>query len=986
MSKAKRPNRIYGRQKDKQIQELKQHQQDKRDAHIEKMKEKGLKPDSRSIFDFVADNKNISYSVLTIIAVLAFVVGPAYYAAIQGGPTTGTIAGAGNVLASWDGGQITRGEYSRMKEEGQRLQFFYSTLVTNAVTYKTKDFMQGSTPDFNAFQEARMKELQLADPWQIAAAPSDPVTVKFLSSIAYKHGMGIKNETIVTHIDKFLYKNNTTEQIRAAKESAFGKQITVQEIAEKLVPYIAARKLQRLADSGIPLTPNISDRAVTHKMLTEKHQFEILEIPVLTDDVQEPTNTELAKHLEELSELFVDETRMNQIGELQVNNQKFHPLGVRTPRKFGYQYVAFNEDAYDRLAQVQLEESVTEEQLRNYYETNIEQYIAPDDVLDQLEKEAEESSDGDETTDNKSESSEGDDKNPAAEGDPADEPAAEKPADGNECSAFLQEESEEASEDSSVEAEEAVEESPADDQESTDEETTANSLEGSDSPAEEAEDLSGLDTPIPLEPNVIPEPPKTYKTYEEVVDEVRDAYIRTSKFEKKKQLLDADKQKLTDAMNTFGDGDSGNGQARSIRLADAVDKDQQDPAKQIKADAEVELNQVMAEINKAAEGVMTEVADTADGEDSAVGQQLVLVVSGNTNHSLSDDKTASVISAAYGQAISGRNPDAADFGLPWDDSTPSWVKMVRVAYQAHGGSGSTTDTDLFLDSDFLIPHETDSFQNTTYIFWQIEQTKETPFDAGLENEELKNNVINSWKTMTALTNAKEEAKSKAESYTPGEEQPLKSVIQDITEGSSIYTTFPTSMFRLSQFNLQQGGVELGTLQKSEVVTEMVNAPQQPSAEPESGEPQDGTEETETPMQIERKELRPTVTISDISDSNKITMFSEMKVNTVASFLAPTGRKIYIVRKIDYRPSSGDPALPMDFFAPTEFEQLVRYLADGRVPSMGGMGGITIGPTALATDNMYRSQQGGGTVTQLSGGFIALLQKQYNYVRSQQTAN
>mgnify|MGYP004209109153 FL=1 len=43
-----------------------------------------------------------------------------------------------------------------------------------------------------------------------------------------------------------------------------------------------------------------------------------------------------------------------------------------------------------------------------------------------------------------------------------------------------------------------------------------------------------------------------------------------------------------------------------------------------------------------------------------------------------------------------------------------------------------------------------------------------------------------------------------------------------------------------------------------------------------------------------------------------------------------------------------------------------------------MGSITMGPTALATDNMYRSQQGGGIVTQLSRGFIALLQKEYDY--------
>ena len=139
-----------------------------------------------------------------------------------------------------------------------------------------------------------------------------------------------------------------------------------------------------------------------------------------------------------------------------------------------------------------------------------------------------------------------------------------------------------------------------------------------------------------------------------------------------------------------------------------------------------------------------------------------MAVTGDTAHTTSgsnpDKKSASVISAAYGQAISGRNPDAEDFGLPWDDSTPSWVKLVRIAYQAHGGSGSAPDSNLFLESDFLIPHETDALQNHSYVFWQVEQTNETPFDAGLENEELRANVLSSWQKTTALKNLQDKAK------------------------------------------------------------------------------------------------------------------------------------------------------------------------------------------------------------------------------------
>ena len=975
MSKAKRPNRIYGREKNKKIQDLKQQEQERRDAHIQEMKAKGTYDDDRGIFNFVAKYKIATYSALTIIAVLAFVVGPAYYAAIQGGPGGGTIDGASDVLATWRGGEITRAEAIRMQEEGQRLQYFYSELVTNAVTYNTKDFMQGETPDFNAFQTARMQQLQLADPWQIAGAPSDPVTVKFLSSIAYKHGMGITTDAIVEHIDENLYKFNTTEQIKSAKEAAFGEQLTKEEIAEKLIPYVSARKLQRLADTGIPLTPNISDRAVTHKLLTEKHQFEIVEMPVNLSETSEPSDRELEETFAALNEYFVDETGLNPIYNnqgrlniLEINNQGFHAFGVRTPRKFGYQYVAFNEDAYDRLAQVQLEASVTEEELKNYYETNIEQYVAPDEILDQLDKEANESSESAETS-GETEEEGADGEAAGAEDDPAaEESKKENKEEADDCLTLFQDQEEKAPEETPANSE--VEEPNAPPSDSAEENGEKEITEDNETPAEPVEDLSVLDTPIPLEPNIVPEPPKTYKPFEEVKEDVRDEFIRTSKFEKKKQLLDADKLKLTEAMNAFANADDGTNQTQIEKLAKALDQNLEEDADRIRAAAEAEIARLVAEINKSAEGVMTENAEDEESVDTT--EQIVLAVSGQTDQP---------ISAAYGQAIAGRNPDAVDFGLPWDDSTPSWVKLVRTGYKAHGGPGTSSDSELFLDSDLLAPHETDSYQSHTYIFWQVIQTKESDFNAGLENDDIRKNTIQSWKKSTALRNTQEAAQGKADDYPDGVDKSLKDLLSPAeNEAYDHYTTFPTSMFTLSQFNLQQGGVELASLQKSEVVTEVIETPQPKldSEDTDSENQGESSEETEEPAPIERKELRPTVTISDIDDLSKIEMFQSMQLNTARAFTAPTGNKVYVVRKMEYSPSANGPSLPMNFFAPAEFGQLVRYLADGRVPTMGGMGSITMGPTALATDNMYRSQQGGGIVTQLSRGFIALLQKEYDY--------
>ena len=288
------------------------------------------------------------------------------------------------------------------------------------------------------------------------------------------------------------------------------------------------------------------------------------------------------------------------------------------------------------------------------------------------------------------------------------------------------------------------------------------------------------------------------------------------------------------------------------------------------------------------------------------------------------------------------------------------------------------------------------YQNHSYVFWQVEQTNETPFDAGLENEELRANVVYSWQKMNALENLQEKARSLAESIPSGDANvSLKEALsaEDIGESPKIYTTFPTSTFRLSQF-IQGGGIELGTLQKFEVATSMVDVPKldtpeesenqadnddsEAEATDESATEEGSDEEvSETREQIEKKELQPTDTISDISDSSKMVMFQQMEVNSTMSFTSTTGRVIYIVRKIEYNPSSEDPTLPPDFFAPTGFDSLLKYLADGRVPGRPGMGSFTIGPTATATDNLYSSPQG-GTVTQLSRSFIALLRDEYDY--------
>ena len=1024
MSKPKRPNRIHGRQKDQQIDKIKQQREEKRLEHIAKLRAEG-KYEDKGMFAFVAKHKNLSYSVLTIIAVIAFVVGPAYYAAIQGGPNTSSANGE-SVLAEWDGGSITQAEAIDLNDTGQRLAMFYSVLVQNAAEHMRA---QGNTPNASEL-----------DPWSLLQ-PSDPTTVKFLSTIADQYAMGIKANDIATQIKDNLYEHNTSEQIREAKKNAFGEQKETSEIAELLVPYVAARRMQQLAESGIPTAPAISDRYVAHKMLSTKHQFEVLRIPVSLEGINPPTDSDLEDLIGQRSEWYVDDTGsptalgLNPASGFQLANEIYGPFGVRSPRKFGYQYVTFNDAAYDRYARVKFEEGITEENLKTYYETNIERYPAPDDVLDAIDEAANggESSEGDENESDTNEDAASEENTDEATDDTKedqDDESSETPdesaeeAEEDDCLVFLQEEeqaTEEAGEAGEDSAENTDDTPPATtDETENSEEKPANEEGESEEPevatteADEppAEDLTGLDTPIPLEPNYTPEPATTYLPYEEVAERVREDYIQTSIAAYKQDIIDQDIKQLTDAMEAFANAETENGTIHSVKLPELLaqdpqatqgDSDEPDEATKLIQQAEAVLIAEMEKIEAKAEGIMTEPSE--EGEEIDEPEQINLLDIGSTEH---------LISAAYGQAISGRVPGALDFGFnDWDDTSHHWTKLVRIAYQAHGGPGSSPQQDIFLENDFLVPHQTSPFQQRTYVFWQVDQSKESTFeDVQNQTDEVLTNAEIAWKKIEAIKKTKELADNISKDFNGTEEfQTLQQAIPTDAETDDTFLTYPTTTFSMApqqgQFGGFDTGIQLGVLAKEEIElidtppTETEDETDDSSAE-EEGSNSEGEEdgesevtpedsateekastenteqassESEAPAKIEKKVEG--ARISDINDGDLLYLFEELSVNDAHVASSITGRYFYVIRKVAYE-APADEAAPagFSFDRPVDFVDLAKYLVEGS--SGTSPNSFTATMTANATNNMY-NKDGRGTVSNLQGSFIALLQKQYNFV-------
>ena len=122
-------------------------------------------------------------------------------------------------------------------------------------------------------------------------------------------------------------------------------------------------------------------------------------------------------------------------------------------------------------------------------------------------------------------------------------------------------------------------------------------------------------------------------------------------------------------MDAFANAETKDGTIYSVKLPELLarlpsnpgDSDEPDEATKLIQQAEAVLIAEMEKIEAKAEGIMTVSPVTEEGEEKEEPEQINLMDIGSTSK---------LISAAYGQAISGRVPGALDFGFEeWDDTS-----------------------------------------------------------------------------------------------------------------------------------------------------------------------------------------------------------------------------------------------------------------------------------------------------------------------------
>ena len=632
--------------------------------------------------------------------------------------------------------------------------------------------------------------------------------------------------------------------------------------------------------------------------------------------------------------------------------------------------------------------------LREYYLKNIETYPAPEKTLDDINSQAEgEPSEGAETEGDKDTPDKGESNNETKD-ESSKENAAEtaKPAVNSESddNCLIQDAVEEP-----IETTAAAEKTNADDP--------------ADGETETPDDLSGLDTPIPLEPNVDPaslvEPnspaPFNAQPFEEAHDKVREDYIRTNVPTRVHALIDVELEVIKLRVAAYADSKyDGTAKTNFETVYDAVNNSQSsvsdgfvEAADKHMATIAVELNSKLSkqymEAAPATENTESTPATTADdcddvetdtGEGDADVPTDAAIDEDNAPPVFIEFHTSPLISAIHGPMISQRNPSSNEFGYEqpiaenlyggFNEHSVSWHKLVRTAYKVHNQPGTPPPTQtLFTTSRFFEVQEKESGEfgpTYTYVYWQINETLSTSFNKiTLDNPEVKSNLIAGWQLAKAKESALALAGTLIEHYTKNGDNAISLSTLSKDAGSEPFTTTPTSVLRAQTTGGFGGGMQM--VPEPNFIYKELTA----------------QEVSENITITEEKEKHLARQIPDIYDpvgnapSAAIRIFTKLTVGSAPVIISDsTNRYVYLVRKIEVsKPPVTDPDAPATENSIEGFGKLIQYVRSG-----------TMGPDAIsqfmnagATDTMYRgTQQAPGTIGTISNAFMSYLQESHGF--------
>ena len=479
-------------------------------SNVKKLQKK--KSQDSSILEIFRGRPDVMVGILLMICMLSFVVAPAIQTMMDGSSRSGS---------------VDQDALQRTARNRTLLRRFLFALAEEAYGEESPE-----TGQISNLQKIQFGMAPDIDPYGLARPmnqdQSDPRDMERFSVLAITHGMALSDDEAKAYVSQ-LADNVTAKRVQEIFDDTIGSDMSFENLLDLLKKEIEGIRLQSLVPPTIASTPTPSKAWQYQRDKNRRLSFQMYPISV-ADYLDQVDGTPTQEQRERI---FYEA-----VNRVQSPNTRGHAY-QKLP-SFQFQYVKFNRSNYTLYANAlqRLErENVTDEEIQEYYDTNINLYIDRSEELDSIEDEA--TNDGNEASEDANDgegNSEADTEDDASTDDNADKDE-ESDADSDNADSDVKPDDSDAPasdpENKDGCQDEPTEETPADNSDDSADEDASDSTESEDSPGEDSEDntdADGGDEENPEESESAEEEPEEpevkYRPLAEVREQVIDGVLR----------------------------------------------------------------------------------------------------------------------------------------------------------------------------------------------------------------------------------------------------------------------------------------------------------------------------------------------------------------------------------------------------------------------------------------------------------------------------
>ncbi len=299
---------------------------------------------------WIQDHQKSVFVSLTVICMGAFVVGPSLQTFMDQPGLSG-----GTRVVVWKGGSLTQAQLKAMQSAESQTRSFL-----NGLADKTRN--KNGTPNdrfglASGFAGSNARQL---------------LNKRLLADQASELGIVVSDEMVRDYLKTLTDGKLTNAEVVTTMDDMVGAGFSERELFEQIRLEILSFQMRTMiALSGIPDDPVPGDAWSYHNQLNRRVTAEILPISVneFRKEVEPPNETQEREFYEQYKN-FQRQERV---------------VGYTTPGKIAFEYVMADLEDFQKEETERIKPEVTEEEIEDYYNTNISLYKKPK-PLDDIEE------------------------------------------------------------------------------------------------------------------------------------------------------------------------------------------------------------------------------------------------------------------------------------------------------------------------------------------------------------------------------------------------------------------------------------------------------------------------------------------------------------------------------------------------------------------------------------------------------------------------